>query len=707
MSCLLTVALVALLSPSLGTPVCTNELAPGSTAPQSSAAWPHAGFLQHFLDLSASVRRLMMTSRSFFLIQPTGPVDSSTFSANILVHFDGMAGSPYQYEYEGEVTVNLDATSSGCADLNSAFTNPFLGNPTGVYLVSMWKPSVPVGTPPATYFRLLPGSEAVAVADLTEQQRVNLMQILGAERDAAFIADLLPKLGLQECAADCAATGAVCATADYPFTSGCVCPLLSAWSTTGNTLTCDSSKSFTDIVPGARILDRYDSRDTWQRGTRATVSWTYTGEATPMRLNLVPTNEHDAIIDEPLVVQLSAQQVQEGSVEIELPVDFAPTARFCHVAFATQDALEVAPQSWGRFVSIGLSFVLASPGCIVNDQHGECVPAAECGGARDASRINGGTGTCANLAAPLAGSSLLACCLPNTATAEVPSSGWDKMEVLLPDDIPVLYVGQTVPIRFVAPSNGIQWALSDVVYASSVDEEETPEWFVSSTKVASQTRFLANYAEPGRLVNAFQTDGEAWSVYEIDYEVRSANAVQTTSLPSEVATLQLTLAGVVWSSVDIQVRFAPCAPSRGDNGFFGDEDFTSVNTVGQCASSATCEAVQGAVNDAESFAFIDTEDLCGDSLGEDAVCCYRAGNRNDGFRAADNAGADEGLGTAAIVAIVAGALCLVGLAVTVCCAVAVVATRRRSAAAKVHHANTVSLHPRSRRVSRRPSHANI
>jgi hypothetical protein len=648
----------------------------------------------------------MIVDRSFFLVRPTGDVTKDVFTVDVVAHFDGQPKKEYMYEYSGEQVLSMAETRKACDNFGGTVVNPFVANPTGVYLVSMWKAPPTKDNPSLGDFRLLTGSDATLVTDLSEQDRINLMQILAAEREDEELTNIVSQLGLPSCDVDCGANGAICATVDLPFTNGCVCPTLSAWSTEGNTLSCDDSLAFTTIVPGARYLDRYDTRDTWQRGTRAAVSWSLAGTPRPVQLHLVPVNAEDTVVAEPLVFSLSAEQVAEGSFEIELPFDFAPTASHAHVAFATRDAAEVGPTSWGRYTSVGYSFVLAGTGCIADDVHGECVPQGTCGGVTDQGRIDGGAASCAFVASSYGPAT---CCVPRSTPTSLPAAGPTGPMFLLPETGLVMYVGQQVTLRVVLPDNDASWAVRRVVEGDSFDAEETTEWTISSTSITRSYFLLATSSNPPLLADLTTNGDDVYNIWETSFTVDSTFALNTDTLASEIATFEIVMAGEVVAQLDATVRFPPCAPSKDYEGFnvYGEADFTAVNTVGQCASKETCRAIEARETDAKSILFIDVEDLCGDSLGEDVVCCRAAGFVNDGFRAEAEDSPSGSLSTGAIIAIAAGSLCFLALCTALCCATVLIAKRHRSTVTAAPVAPRAHGPPRSRRVSRRASSAHV
>jgi hypothetical protein len=657
------------------------------------------------------VNRAEAVHRSFFLIRPTGDVTKDVFTVNVVAHFDGRPKKEDMYEFThftGEQLLSMVDTRKECDGLGGTAINPFVSNPTGVYLVSMWKsPTIPHQyNPTPDDFVLLLGSDATLVTDLSEQHRINLMQILAAEREGEELTNVVSQLGLPSCDVDCGANGAICATVDMPFTNGCVCPTLSSWSTEGNTLSCDDSVAFASIVPGSHYVNHFETRDTWQRGTRATVSWSVAGTPRPVQLHLVPVDAQDTVVAEPLVFSLSADQVAEESFEIELPFDFAPHASHAHVAFATPDAAEVGPSSWGRYTSVGEKFVLAGTGCIVGEFHGECVPRGACGGPTDDGRIDGGVGTCASVATS-SPTVVATCCVPRLTPTALPAGSITGPMFLLPETDLVAYVGSKVTLRFVIPETDAYWHVRTAVNGSMY-RTEVIDNVVSTILKHGETVFLiAESTDLPLLVDQMTVEGVTYNIWEAIFPVYTLYGDVTNSLAAELGKLQIAIDHVVVAEVDLTVRYPPCAPSRESDGFafFGETDFTTVNTVGQCVAGRSCSDAEE--TEANSFFFIDTEDLCGASLGDKVVCCRSAEPANDGFRAANQEGPSGSLSTVAIIAIAAGSLCFLALCAALCCATVLIAKRRRTAVTAAPLATRVHAQPRSRRVSRRPSAAHV
>ena len=653
------------------------------------------------------VNRDIGVYNTFFLIRPASDVTSNSITVEIVAHFDGRPRTEHAIKYSGEKRLSMTQTRAACDEFGGTFVNPFVANPTGVYLVSMWRAPLGKGIASPGDFRLLTGSDAALVSDLSEQDRTNLMQILAAEYQGAELANIVSQLGLPSCGVDCGATGAICSTVDRPQAGGCICPAVSTWSMEGSTLSCDDSLAIDMIVPGARHAYRRQPRDTWQRGTRAPVSWTVTGPARPLQLHIVPVNTEDTVVGEPFVISLSAEQVAEGEMDVELPLEFAPGARHAHVAFASADAVAVGPASWGRYAAVGYSFVLAGAGCIVDDVHGECVTQGECGGAADPGRVDGGVGSCSSITT-LGGSAT--CCLPRTTPISVPAGGLTSPMLLLPPAGLLMYVGQQMTLGFVVRASDSEWSVRRMADTESVDAEDTVEWVVAPPSISQSFTLLAHSSVPPTLVVEVESGGERWRVYETTFAVDSVFAANTFSLASETTTFQLLMGEQVVDQVDATVRFPPCASSTELDLFTGDAGFTSVNTVGQCTTEATCAMIDAAETREATIFHIDIETLCGASLGDDVVCCRsRERSSNPGFRADGEDTASPPLSTAAVVALVVGAICLLSLAALACLAVLLLARRRRQQATAEPSVSGRSTGggAKGRRVSRRSSMAHV
>jgi hypothetical protein len=691
------------------------------------SSWPTSAN-QRFNDESVSLIGALgsLIGYGFALVEPRKIDEDAGFvDANVL-HWFGISPDFADVTIPTRplsARINLTASSELCAHLGHGFVSPFAAE-EGVYFVQLERYSRPttLASDNSVTFEFEVGTDQRRLADMSVIDRTTVLQVLAAEANDEiydWVVEKVPELGLADACGTCPGDS-VCSGSTNVGIGGCVCPAKSGWFThESGVLDCASSEivSISTIVPGsAQVASR--SADTWQRGATSIIKWTAEGVGIPLVLEIVPTDAQGTVVAEPIRYSLTADQVMAGAFKVALPVTFAPTALVAHVGFLTQVAVEHAPRAAGRYLIRGRHFFLRNAGCIANEEHGECRALAACGGTADPFRVSGGAGTCESLGLETEAKT---CCLirdePFPLLSDYSFSSPDILSpgVAVVDGRAILdggsahaYMGQTQKIRFAVMSeNEVEapWSLYHV--ADLTDEQASdPAWLAQSADRGGLVVRVASSDADGSTVESMHAStyrpGVFAVVHSIDYTFTALNAHSLSVHSQRFVLVQAGEAVVPVAFIDVE--YAPCVPEPEFD--WSNLAFTDRNYVGVCAPREACEDAGGIIVDAGLWG--DDSSNCAPDLGK-AVCCrYQWGVVNSGFRAAVSGDEGTGLSVGVIVALAAGALCLLLACVALACS-ALFLSRRRSAkqvalATAHQHAQQVSsgsarYKSRSRRAS--------
>jgi hypothetical protein len=572
-------------------------------------------------------------------------------------------------------------------------------------------------------FMLDPMTDHRSLASMSSADRTSILQVLAAEtRSSTYLSNGLKfeQLAPETTCGTCPGRS-ICSGSSNVGVGGCVCPAKTAWYIDeAGALDCAAADLLTisNIIPGMPEAATR-SADTWQRGATAELRWTAEGEAIPLVVEILATNSHGTVVAEPIRHSLSADQVAAGSFSLALPVTFAPTAVAANVGFLTQAAVDHAPHTAvGRYLIRGRHFFLRNAGCIADSEHGECRAFAACGGTADPHRASGGAGSCESLGVETEAKT---CCLirdePFPLLSDYSFSSPDILSpgVAVVDGRAILdggsahaYMGQTQKIRFAVMSeNEVEapWSLYHV--ADLTDEQASdPAWLAQSADRGGLVVRVASSDADGSTVESMHAStyrpGVFAVLHSIDYTFTALNAHSLSVHSQRFVLVQAGEAVVPVAFIDVE--YAPCVPEPEFD--WSNLAFTDRNYVGVCAPREACEDAGGIIVDAGLWG--DDSSNCAPDLGK-AVCCrYQWGVVNSGFRAAVSGDDGTGLSVGVIVALAAGALCLLLACVALTCS-ALFLSRRRSAkqvalATAHQHAQQVSsgsarYKSRSRRAS--------